>query len=90
MRSYRRGIEAPFVFLVGLIVAFMVFTPVTPAFAENSPSSHPNIKIRESASSNWSGYAVESSISSPTNGFAQSVKGNWVVPTLACTSSQNT
>ena len=67
-----------------LVIALVLFTPTLAAFADSSYASHPRIKIREGTSANWAGYAAESSISSPANGFVNSVSGSWVVPTLTC------
>ncbi len=77
------------VLTAGFMVASLMLTPMLAAFADNI-QSHPNVKIRAGTSANWSGYAAESSISSPTTGFVQSVKSNWTVPTLTCDPSQNT
>jgi hypothetical protein len=66
-----------------VLMCFSVAGPLlVNASANNSPLSHPNVRIRASTSSNWSGYAVESTISGPTNGFIKNVTGSWVVPTL--------
>ncbi|MGD0160668.1 MAG: G1 family glutamic endopeptidase [Candidatus Bathyarchaeia archaeon] len=75
---------------VGLaLLAFFLINPfLTVTFACNSPFSRPNIGIRAGTSSNWSGYAAVSSISSPADGFVTSVTGNWVIPTLTLNSSQ--
>jgi hypothetical protein len=74
-----------------VLVAFVLMNPFfTITLANNSPSSRPNIKTRAGTSTNWSGYAAVSSISSPTNGFVNSATGSWVVPTLTCNSSQDT
>ena len=74
-------------------LVLVVFVLVNPFFAiklvSNSPSSRPNIGIRAGTSTNWSGYAVLSSLSSPTNGFVNSVTGSWVVPTVISNSSQD-
>jgi hypothetical protein len=76
-----------------LIGFFLVGTNFTGVSANDSSSSssnveimassHPNFEMLASTSLNWSGYAVESSMSNPTNGFISAVKGNWVVPALA-------
>ncbi len=42
----------------------------------------PRIKIKDSTSTNWSGYALESSLSSPQAGAVTDVKGQWTVPTV--------
>jgi hypothetical protein len=72
------------IIIVGFVLMwFFLASPLlVNASANNSAVSHPNVRIRASTSSNWSGYAVESTISSPTNGFIKNVTGSWVVPTL--------
>jgi len=82
-------INAGTILATALILYSLTLTPTLAAFAENTHGSHPMIKIRESTSANWSGYAAESSILLPSNGFVKSVTGSWKVPTLTCT-SQNT
>jgi hypothetical protein len=52
--------------------------------------SHPNIKRGFATSSNWSGYAAESTISNPSNNYVKSVTGSWTVPILTCTAGQAT
>lgn len=37
-------------------------------------------------STNWSGYAVESSLTSPKTNIVNEASGQWVVPTVTCTS----
>lgn len=73
-----------------IFLPLIVFGMFSTGVAVASPSPHPNIRIRLSTSQNWSGYASESSLSSPSNGFVQSVTGSWTVPTLTCSPSQNT
>lgn len=52
--------------------------------------SHPNLRRGFATSSNWSGYAAESSITSPSNNFVKSVIGSWTVPKLTCSAGQAT
>jgi hypothetical protein len=73
-----------------IFLPLIVFGMFGTGVAVASPSPHPNIRIRLSTSQNWSGYASESSLASPSNGFIQSVTGSWKVPTLTCSPSQNT
>jgi hypothetical protein len=53
-------------------------------------------RIRESdgqvngTSSNWSGYAVETNLSSPADGVVTDVVGTWIVPTAVKSKSQTT
>jgi len=83
------------ILLATCAVAGLGFTPMLGAFASGASDHNlhgtvPIIKTRESTSTNWSGYAAEKSISSPTNGFVKSVKGTWTAPTLTCDSSKDT
>ncbi len=47
----------------------------------------PVIRVRQGVSINWSGYAVETNLSSPASNVVTDVRGQWVVPTLSCGSS---
>lgn len=76
--------------VVTILLPLIFFSAISSGVAVASPGPHPNIPIRLSTSSNWSGYAVESSLSSPTRGWAGSLKGTWTVPALSCSSSKNT
>jgi hypothetical protein len=73
-----------------ILVAFLLVNPFMFTLANTSPSSHPNIKTRAGTSENWSGYVAASNLSSPANGFVNSVTGSWVIPTLTCNSSKDT
>jgi hypothetical protein len=44
----------------------------------------PLIKVREGKASNWSGYAIETNLTSPQKNAVTDVKGSWVVPNLTC------
>jgi len=68
-----------------LIVAMIMTTPLS-AFAD-SVHSAPRIKLKEGTSSNWSGYASVSNISSPASNYVKTVQGSWIIPTLTCGSS---
>lgn len=65
-----------------LIVAMIMSTPLS-AFAD-SVQSAPRIKLREGTSSNWSGYASISNLSSPASNYVKNVQGSWTIPTLTC------
>lgn len=45
----------------------------------------PRIRLKNGSSLNWSGYAVETSLSNPQSNAVSDVKGSWVVPTVSCT-----
>lgn len=40
--------------------------------------------LRNGTSTNWSGYAVETNLKTPTSGAVSDVSGSWVVPTVTC------
>jgi hypothetical protein len=46
-----------------------------------------SVNNKNGTSSNWSGYAVESNLSSPLNNAVNQVLGQWVVPAVTCTRS---
>lgn len=46
----------------------------------------PRIKVKNGTSTNWSGYAALTNLSSPQNNSVSDVKGSWVIPTLSCSS----
>ncbi len=47
----------------------------------------PRIRLKNGTSTNWSGYAAQTSLSSPQNNAVSDVKGSWVVPAVTCTST---
>lgn len=51
----------------------------------NSQGTNPHIKIKESTSSNWSGYAAATSLTNPAKKVVTSVSGAWTVPALTST-----
>jgi hypothetical protein len=40
--------------------------------------------LRNGTSTNWSGYAVETNLKTPSSNVASDVSGSWVVPTVIC------
>lgn len=44
----------------------------------------PRIRLKNSTSLNWAGYAVETNLTNPQNNAVTDVKGSWVVPNLTC------
>lgn len=64
------------------LVAALLLLVVQPAFADA-----PRIPGKNSTSTNWSGYAAQTSLSSPQSGAVTDVKGMWVVPTVTSSSS---
>ena len=71
-----------------VVAALLAATPVLQAFADDAvPIDHhsrPIVKLKEGTSSNWSGYAAESSLTSPKSGFVNKVVGTWVIPNVSC------
>lgn len=71
-----------------LLASVLGSTPVLQAFADSSTHmmhhSSPMLRVRESTSTNWSGFAAESSITSPTSRFVNQVVGTWTVPIVNC------
>ena len=70
-----------------LIVATLglLLVPLVPALA--SPDHPTRMGARFGASTNWAGYAVETSLATPTAGAVTDVKGAWVVPAVDCTAT---
>lgn len=67
-----------------LMGAVLFFTITTSAQAINHG---PRIRVRDGASTNWSGYASLTNLNNPQPGSVSDVKGNWTVPTLTCNAS---
>src|ERR1700744_191095 len=49
-----------------------------------------NGHLRNGTSTNWSGYAVATSLKTPAAGAVSDVSGKWVVPTVACPARSTT
>lgn len=75
-----------------LSFAFLLLAFQMPAVSKASSKNvevkafAPRIRVKDGTSTNWGGYAVETSLANPQNNAVSDVKGNWVVPTLSCTS----
>ncbi len=50
----------------------------------------PRLRNKNGTSTNWSGYAVETSLAAPQNGAVTLVAGSWTVPAASASSSTNT
>jgi len=68
--------------LTSVLIMAMIMT--TPLVSADNVQSAPRIKLKEGTSSNWSGFASASNISSPSSNYVKEVKGTWTVPTLTC------
>ncbi len=53
-------------------------------------SAAPHIRNRNGTSSNWGGYAVETSFASPRNKVVSAVQGSWTIPTVSRSTSSQT
>jgi hypothetical protein len=61
---------------------------LVPVPTSSSPTSQaPRIRGKNGTSTNWSGYAVETSLATPQSGAVSDVKGQWIVPSVTCNSS---
>ena len=69
-----------------------IFCLVKPIPSKNAFSTestvYPNVRVRESTSVNWSGYAAATSLSHPGTGTVTKVSGTWIVPTITATSTK--
>jgi hypothetical protein len=73
-----------------LIVLTLFFTLSVSISADLPTSNAPRIKVLEGTSSNWSGYAVQTSLTSPASNAVTFVSGTWVVPTISPSGSTST
>lgn len=73
-----------FALLLTLVVAIV---PIAGASAASQILGAPRIKVKESDSLNWAGYAVETNLINPQSGAVSDVKGQWLVPAVNCTQS---
>jgi hypothetical protein len=68
--------------------AFLVFATFFGGAAPvGALTNAPMVHVRQGASTNWSGYAIETNLSSPTAGVMTDVKAQWVVPQVTCSGS---
>ena len=74
---------------LGSVFVLMLMSPVLQSSLGSTGSrvlDAPRIHVKNSDfSTNWSGYAVASNLSSPSSNFFKSVTGSWIVPALSCT-----
>lgn len=77
----KRLVSLPIVVLVIFCIAS--FSAPT----RSSQAQAPRIRGKNGTSTNWSGYAVETSLASPQQGAVTDVKGQWTVPSVTCGST---
>ena len=63
-------------------------TPVP--FAAHHHGAAPRVRNRDGTSSNWGGYAVETSLTAPQKNAVTAVQGSWVIPTVSPSASAQT
>lgn len=66
--------------LAALLVSIVPASSVSPA---SQPMNAPRVPAKEGTSTNWAGYAVETSLASPQSNAVSDVKGTWVVPAVS-------
>ncbi len=71
------------------ISLIFTFALMTPGFVLNTSdaiaqSFGPRIRLKNGTSSNWAGYAVETSLTSPQSNAVSDVRSQWVVPSVTC------
>jgi hypothetical protein len=66
-----------------LFVLVTLLALAIPASAATGTAGAPRIPVTQSTSSNWSGYAVETNLTTPANYAVTDVKGSWTVPTVS-------
>lgn len=78
--------------LVGLVAVILLLLAagVGAGAAPVSASYHPpRIPIRQSTSTNWSGYAAATNLTQPAAGSVSAAVGTWTVPAMDCTTTPN-
>jgi hypothetical protein len=66
---------------VALALSLSLGLGLTSHSANANPTEHRRLPgIRQGYALNWSGYAVETNLASPTSGVVTDVKGTWTVP----------
>jgi hypothetical protein len=68
----------------------VTLTPIALRVPQQHHSAVPHIRNRNGTSSNWGGYASETSLSSPSKGAVNAVQGSWTIPTVQASSSSTT
>ena len=74
----------PVILVLALAVLAIAALAVVAYAPEEASHSIPRIRNPDGTSSNWAGYAVETSLSSPKSGAVTDVKGSWVVQNANC------
>src|SRR5439155_9436556 len=67
-----------------------VLVPIPASAGHHAVQGKPRLRNANGTSQNWSGYAAETSLSSPQDGAVTDVKGSWIVPAVTASSSSKT
>ena len=67
-----------------------VLVPIPASAGHHAVQGRPRLRNANGTSQNWSGYAAETSLSSPQDGAVTDVKGSWIVPAVTASSSSKT
>ncbi len=70
-----------------LLQVSVLLVLVAPSITASAPTYGPRIRNKDGTSTNWSGYAIETSLINPRNNAVTDVVGSWVVPTVTCTNT---
>jgi hypothetical protein len=64
--------------------------PIAASAVLHRQQAAPHLRNANGTSQNWSGYAVESNLNSPSSGAVSDVKGTWTVPQVSSSGSAHT
>jgi len=67
-----------------------VLVPIPASAVHHAWEGKPRVRNKNGTSSNWGGYALETSLSAPQNNAVSDVKGQWTVPSVTASTSPNT
>jgi peptidase A4-like protein len=73
--------------LVALVMLLSIATGPATAAAQTPPVIHGlrlHTHLRNGTSTNWSGYAIATSLTAPASNAVSNVSGSWVVPAVSC------
>src|SRR5712692_4477672 len=73
--------------MVLIVFASFALVSLAAPTTSSSPLQAPRIRGKNGTSTNWSGYAVETNLTTPSRGAVSDVKGDWIVPAVSCTST---
>jgi len=68
----------------------VTIVPIPASAVHHAWEGKPRVRNKNGTSSNWGGYALETSLSAPQNNAVSDVKGQWTVPSVTASTSPNT